>query len=148
MSATSLPPEGIDEAYHRARKASPHICIALSLRSDIMLNTMATLPVHLLDHVADRFRVLGDATRLRIIHTLLDAGELNVGEIVERLGMSQANVSKHLRLLQEANILHRRPQGTAAYYSVADPTIPQLCDLVCDRLRLVKREEADAFATA
>jgi DNA-binding transcriptional ArsR family regulator len=108
---------------------------------------MTALPPHLLDHVADRFRILGDATRLRIIHTLLDAGELNVGEIVERLDMSQANVSKHLRLLHEANILHRRPQGTAAYYSVADPTIGLLCDLVCDRLRLVKREEAEAFAS-
>jgi len=109
---------------------------------------MTALTPALLEHVAERFRVLGDASRLRIVNLLMEAGELNVGEIVERLGMSQANVSKHLRLLTEAHVLQRRPQGTAAYYAVADPTIPRLCDLVCDRLRAVKREEAEAFAIA
>lgn len=104
------------------------------------------LPPNLLEHVAERFRVLSDASRLRIIETLRAEGELNVGELVERLGMSQANVSKHLRLLTGAGILHRRPQATAAYYSVVDPSIAQLCDLVCDRLRDQQREEAKAFA--
>jgi len=107
---------------------------------------MSALPPALLDHVADRFRVLADANRLRIIETLRSAGELNVGELVERLGMSQANVSKHLRLLHDAGIVARRPQGTAAYYSVSDPSIAPLCDLVCDRLRSQRLQEAEAFA--
>lgn len=106
---------------------------------------MQGLPAPLLDHVANRFRVLGDSNRLRIVHTLLEAGELNVGELVERLDMSQANVSKHLRILHEAGVLARRPQGTAAYYSVSDPSISQLCDLVCDRLRDQKVVEAELF---
>lgn len=106
------------------------------------------LPPQLLEHIAERFRVLGDATRLAILRTLLTDGELNVGEIVERLGMSQANASKHLRVLFEAGIVHRRPAGTAAYYSVADPTLPALCDLVCDRLREQKAAEMRAFALA
>ncbi|MBE7520747.1 MAG: helix-turn-helix transcriptional regulator [Thermoflexaceae bacterium] len=109
---------------------------------------MAVLPPHLLEHVAERFRVLGDASRLRIIEALRGGGELNVGELVERLDMSQANVSKHLRLLHDAGIVARRPQGTAAYYSVADPSIAALCDLVCDRLRAQTREQAEAFAPA
>jgi DNA-binding transcriptional ArsR family regulator len=104
------------------------------------------LPPHLLEHVAGRFRVLGDANRLRIIEALREAGELNVGQLVERLGMSQANVSKHLRVLHDDGVLYRRPQGTAAYYSVADPTIADLCDLVCDRLRVQRRQEAEVFA--
>ena len=104
------------------------------------------LPPNLLEHVAERFRVLSDASRLRIIETLRAEGELNVGELVERLEMSQANVSKHLRLLADAGIVNRRPQGTAAYYAVADPSIDRLCDLVCDRLRDQQREEAKAFA--
>lgn len=107
---------------------------------------MEKLPPQLLEHVADRFRVLGDANRLRIIEALRESGEMNVGDLVERLDMSQANVSKHLRLLHQAGILERRPQGTAAYYSVTDPTIADLCDLVCNRLRAQKREEAAAFA--
>lgn len=105
------------------------------------------LSEQVLEHVAERFRVLGDANRLRIIQVLLRSGELNVGELVARLAMSQANVSKHLRVLHVAGILARRAQGTAAYYSVADPSIGPLCDLVCDRLRTQQAEEAALFAT-
>ncbi len=106
------------------------------------------LPVALLEHVAERFRVLGDATRLAILRALLDAGELNVGELVERLGTTQANVSKHLRVLLNAGVVHRRPEGTAAYYSVTDPSAIQLCDVVCNRLREQKAEEARVFSLA
>lgn len=107
---------------------------------------MAALPPYLLENVAERFRVLADANRLRIIEALRSSGELNVGELVDRLGMSQANASKHLAILHAAGIVARRPQGTAAYYSVLDPSIAQLCDLVCDRLRQQHRDEAEAFA--
>ena len=104
------------------------------------------LPVELLEHVANRFRVLGDATRLSIIRILLDEGELNVGEIVERLDTSQANVSKHLRVLHDAGIVARRPDGTAAYFSVADPSLMPVCAIVCDRLRDQVAAEARTFA--
>ncbi len=104
------------------------------------------LPVELLEHVADRFRVLGDATRLSIIRILLDEGEMNVGEIVERIDTSQANISKHLRVLHEAGIVARRPEGTAAYYSVADPSLMPVCSIVCDRLRDQVAAEARTFA--
>ena len=105
-----------------------------------------SLPEHLLEHVAERFRVLGDATRLSILRLLLDEGELNVGEIVDRLGASQANVSKHLRVLHGARIVARRPDGTAAYYSVSDPSLTQICNLVCDRLRDQVADKARTFA--
>ena len=105
-----------------------------------------SIPEQLLEQVAERFRVLGDATRLSILRTLLNEGELNVGELVERLGMSQANVSKHLRMLHDAGIVARRPHGTAAYYRVIDPSLVQLCDLVCDRLRDQFATTAEVFA--
>ncbi len=104
------------------------------------------LPAELLEHVADRFRVLGDATRLSIIRVLIDEGEMNVGELVERLGSSQANVSKHLRILASAGIVARRPEGTAAYYSVTDPSLMPICSIVCDRLREQVADEARTFA--
>lgn len=107
---------------------------------------MPDLPPHLIEHVAERFRVLSDPNRLRIIETLRAAGELNVGDIVQRLEMSQANVSKHLKLLHDAAVVRRRQEGTSAYYSVADPTITLLCEIVCDRLREQKGVEAAAFA--
>ncbi len=92
------------------------------------------IPEHMLEHVAERFRVLGDVTRLAILRNLMREGERNVGDLVAALGMSQANVSKHLRVLLDARIVSRRQSGTAAYYAVIDPTVVRMCDIVCDRL--------------
>lgn len=105
------------------------------------------VPAQLLDHVAERFRVLGDATRLTILRTLLEADELSVSELVTRVETTQANVSKHLGVLLRAGIVRRRPEGTTAYYSVADPTLKPICEIVCDRLRDQNEEAARAFAT-
>ncbi|MGE0601252.1 MAG: ArsR/SmtB family transcription factor [Dehalococcoidia bacterium] len=105
------------------------------------------IPVQLLDHVAARFRVLGDARRLAILRELLEQGELSVGELVARLETTQANISKHLGVLLQAGIVSRRPEGTSAYYSVTDPSLRGLCDIVCTRLRDQSIEEARVFAS-
>ena len=71
---------------------------------------MAQLPHHelvpdaLLDRVAQRFRVLGDSTRLSILRLLVDRGELSVGAIVDVLGMSQANAEATVRLIAVAQL--------------------------------------------
>ena len=106
------------------------------------------VPPWLIEHVAERFRVLGDATRLSILRVLRERGELNVGEICEALESSQANISKHLRTLAVAGIVARRREGTAAYYRIADPSITRLCDVVCSRLMLQAKEDARTFAIA
>lgn len=107
---------------------------------------MNRLPDELLDYVADRFRVLSDSTRLRILRHLMEHGETTVGEIVEATHCSQANVSKHLRVLLDARVVRRRAEGTSAYYSVADPSVPELCDIVCGGIRA--RVLADAALVA
>lgn len=94
----------------------------------------ALIPDALLPLVAQRFRVLGDANRLLILRLLVDRGPMNVGDIVAALGMSQANVSKHLRLMLDAGLVSRRAEGTSAYYAVVDPSVEQVCALVCDRI--------------
>jgi len=104
------------------------------------------IPEHLLEYVAERFRVLGDATRLAILRKLIQDGEMSVGELVDNLHSSQANVSKHLRVLYDARVVGRRPQGTTVYYSVIDPSVTQLCDIVCDRLRTQAEREAEVIA--
>jgi DNA-binding transcriptional ArsR family regulator len=111
-----------------------------------VLGMPKALPPELLEHVAERFRVLGDATRLSIIRTLLDDGEQNVGQLVDRLGTSQANVSKHLRVLHDARIVSRRTEGTSAFYSVTDPSLMPVCAIVCDRLRDQVADDARTFA--
>jgi ArsR family transcriptional regulator len=47
---------------------------------------------------------------------------------------TQPNVSKHLRILQDARIVGRRQNGNNVYYSIADPTVLDLCDAVCGSL--------------
>ena len=56
-------------------------------------------------------------------------------ELLEHIGTSQANVSKHLKVLLDAGVVGRRADGTSAYYSIDDPSLVPLCALVCGRLR-------------
>lgn len=86
-----------------------------------------------LDIVAARFKAMGDATRLELLQSLME-GEKTVQELCAEVGMSQANISKHLGILADQGILNRRKEGLYVFYSVADTTIYQLCDLVCSSL--------------
>ncbi|HEX7136932.1 MAG TPA: metalloregulator ArsR/SmtB family transcription factor [Vicinamibacterales bacterium] len=83
--------------------------------------------------VAERFRILAEPQRLRLLQLLHD-GEKNVTELTEALQTTQPNVSKHLRLLQEAGLVGRRQAGNTVYCFIADPSVFDLCDLVCTSL--------------
>jgi len=83
-----------------------------------------------IDLVAERFRTLGEPMRLRLLETLR-AGESSVGELVDRTGGGQANVSKHLQILLAGGLVARRKEGTTVLYSLADPSVFRLCDIVC-----------------
>ena len=87
-----------------------------------------------LDMVAARFRAMGEPLRLRILQEL-ERGERSVSALALSVASTQPNVSKHLRILQDAGLLERRQQGTSAFYSIADPMVFELCDLVCSKLR-------------
>lgn len=88
------------------------------------------LPPLLVDFIAGRFRSLSDPTRVRILD-LLRGRERSVGELVEELGTSQQNVSKHLTTLHREGILGRRKEGNRAMYWIADDTVLALCEHVC-----------------
>jgi DNA-binding transcriptional ArsR family regulator len=91
------------------------------------------LPDSLLEPLAERFKALGEPARLRILRELRD-GERTVTELVEATRLSQANVSKHLRVLHGMNYVARRKEGLYVYYCLADEDVFQLCDIVCDRM--------------
>ncbi len=93
------------------------------------------VPPSLVEQAAERFRLLSDPTRLRLLNELDLAGELAVGEVAERAGVGLSNTSKHLRQLERQGIVAKRRQGTTILYRIADPTLGQLCDLVCSGLR-------------
>jgi DNA-binding transcriptional ArsR family regulator len=88
----------------------------------------------MLQLVAKRFKVLAEPMRLRILHSL-QPGEQTVTEIIESTGASQANVSKHLAVMARAEMVGRRKEGLNVFYSITDPVIFKLCDLVCNKLR-------------
>ncbi len=92
------------------------------------------LPDDLVELIADRFRVLGDPTRIRLLDRLHE-GEASVLELTELIGTTQQNVSKHLGVLQRARIVGRRKQGNFAYYRIVDDGVFALCDHVCGSLR-------------
>lgn len=87
-----------------------------------------------IDMVAARFRILGEPLRIRIIQEL-QAGEKNVSQLVEAIGSTQPNISKHLRILQENGLVGRRQAGSVVYCFIADPTVLDLCDAVCASLQ-------------
>lgn len=96
--------------------------------------------------VAERFRILSEPIRLHILQALRE-GELTVTELTREIEISQPNASKHLRIMQDAGILVRDQRGNSVYYSIADNSIFQLCDLVCGSLEARFREKAEVFAS-
>jgi DNA-binding transcriptional ArsR family regulator len=80
--------------------------------------------------ISQRFRVLSDPMRLKILYNL-KFREMSVTEIVEATGGSQSNVSKHLSMMLSHGMVGRRREGTSAYYSITDPSVFELCDNVC-----------------
>lgn len=85
------------------------------------------------ERLAGYFRLLSEPTRLKILNAL-KAGPRNVGDITQAIHANQANVSKHLGMLLDAGLVSRRQEGTTAIYTIADPAIFQLCDLVCGQM--------------
>lgn len=90
--------------------------------------------------LADLFRLLGDANRLRIVITCLDAPVM-VGEIAERLALSQSLVSHHLRLLRAARVLRATRQGRHVFYVAADEHIRTMIRDMLDHVAEPTEEE-------
>jgi ArsR family transcriptional regulator len=94
--------------------------------------------------IARRFAVLSEPLRLKLVHALFD-GEKSVNALVEETGGTQANVSRHLQTLAQAHILARRKEGLQVFYSIADPSIFKLCELVCGSLEKSLAKQAGIF---
>jgi ArsR family transcriptional regulator len=77
--------------------------------------------------VAETFRVLGDATRVRIVHAL-SLSELCTCDLAELLGTSEPTVSHHLRTLRQMHLVRFRREGRLVYYALDDEHIRRLFD--------------------
>lgn len=103
------------------------------------------LTPELLELIAERFKALAEPTRLHILKALQD-GEKTVTQLMEETGLGQANVSKHLQLLYGMGMTDRRKAGLYVYYRLADPTVFELCDIMCGRLVYEARARKKLFS--
>jgi DNA-binding transcriptional ArsR family regulator len=100
----------------------------------------------LVDLIAQRFRVLAEPMRIKLLDQLRD-GDATVTELQEALGASQQNVSKHLGILHSAGMVARVKDGNHARYSIADEGVFELCEQVCGSVRR-QLDELDALLHA
>src|SRR3954471_20758390 len=78
---------------------------------------------------AEIFQALAHPTRIAIVETLRE-GELPAGVIIARLGLEQANASQHLAVLRAKNIVVNRREGNQVFYSVRDPLLIEVLDIM------------------
>lgn len=83
-----------------------------------------------LETLSEVFKILGEISRLKILRCLMD-GEKCVTEIINATGLMQANVSKQIKLMERAGIVACRPQGLQRYYHIIEPSIIEICQMVC-----------------
>lgn len=88
-------------------------------RPGIVTAEPVALPEHEL--LARVFRTLGDATRLRLLETLLERGEATQSELVETVGSPQPRVSEHLGCLTWCGLISSDRDGRTVTYRVIDP---------------------------
>jgi DNA-binding transcriptional ArsR family regulator len=81
------------------------------------------------DLVAKYFRGLGDAGRIRILEHLQDEGELSVGALTARTGLTQPNVSNHLGCLRWCGFVETRREHRTVYYRIADARVAEMLGL-------------------
>ena len=90
---------------------------------------------------AELFRLLGDPTRLAILHALLEGGELCVCDLARVAGVAENVVSQAMRLLRASDVVRTRRDGRRIHYRLADAHVRLLLDVSADHVR---HQEPDA----
>lgn len=95
--------------------------------------------------LAEYFKVFSEPNRLAVLEALRE-GSRNVTAVVEQTGLSQALVSKHLKLLTIAGVVRRRPEGSLVFYDVIDAKVFELLAQAEVLLLDARRQQLDALA--
>ncbi|HTW64820.1 MAG TPA: metalloregulator ArsR/SmtB family transcription factor [Bryobacteraceae bacterium] len=75
------------------------------------------------------FQGLANPTRIAIVELLRD-GELSAGQLIEKLGIEQANASQHLAVLRSKQIVVNRKVGNQVFYSIRDHALIEVLDIL------------------
>lgn len=98
-----------------------------------------------MDALAEYLKVFSEPNRLAVLDALR-GGPLNVTAVVEATGLSQALVSKHLKLLTIAGVVRRRPEGSLVFYEVIDKAVFRLLAQAEKLMLEARRQQVDALA--
>ncbi len=82
--------------------------------------------------LAERFKLLADPNRLRMIYALLEAGEVCVSDLARAVEVSESATSHQLRQLRLARLVRARKQGREVFYRVADAHVRLLLDVAVE----------------
>lgn len=82
------------------------------------------------EQAAELFGLMSSPLRLRIVSELC-RGELNVGQLIERIGSTQPNISQHLAVLYRGGVLARRREGSQVFYRIGNAGVSAICRSVC-----------------
>ena len=99
-----------------------------------MTSLPSPLPDQLVELIAQRFRLLGEQTRVKLLDAMRP-GPATASDLQAATGASQQNVSKHLGMLIDSGMVRRAKEGNRAYFSIADDSLFDLCERVCGSLR-------------
>lgn len=83
---------------------------------------------------AELFGLLSASMRLKLLCELMQ-GECNVGQLVERVGTTQPNLSQHLSVLYRSGVVKRRRAGAQVFYSMAEGPARRVCQVVLNELQ-------------
>ena len=84
--------------------------------------------------LSELFKIFGDSTRVKIINVLLD-NELCVGDISDRIDVSQSAVSHQLRILKDSKLVKFRKEGNMTYYYLADDHVEKIFKMGCEHVK-------------
>ena len=86
------------------------------------------------------FKVLGNDTRLRLLHAMHREGEVSVGELADQVRLRMQAVSNQLQRLSDRGMVTSRRDGSRVLYSIADPCIPAVLDLAMCLIEETQKE--------
>ncbi len=106
------------------------ICVYMYTMKAADSNKRKALPF---TRIARRLKAMAEPSRLSIMQKLCDR-EMNVTELVDSTGFSQANVSKHLRILRTEELVDYRRENKKIYYSLKNDMPREVCNIICRSL--------------
>ena len=95
---------------------------------------------------ADVCKIFSNAKRLEIINALKE-NEMSASELIEKIGLSKANLSQHMGVLRSKGVISTRREGVNIYYRISNAKITQACDLMREVLLEQIQEKGEMVAS-